>query len=733
MATLVLTVVGTLVGGPIGGAIGGAIGQSIDRAVFAPKGRQGPRLGELSVQTSAYGTPLPRIFGRLRVAGTVIWATDLLETRQRSGGGKGKPKVTTYSYASSFAVALSARPIRAVRRIWADGKLLRGAAGDWKSDLSAFRLWRGDEGQRVDPLIAAYKGADAPAFRGLAVAVFENLQLADFGNRIPSLTFEVEADAGDVSLLTIAQSLSGGAVAGVSGGVVSGFAASGDSVRGALEGLVAAFGPTLADDGARLRLMAEDEAVWTIPTDDIGARALEARSDPMRVATEQAGAGTLPDGVGIAFYDPGRDFQAGLQQASRHGLALRSERVELPAALPAAQAKRVAETMLARLWRDRMTARVKLPWRWAFLRPGQRVVLPDFAGEWRIVERSVERGVVELTLVALGRPLPIDDAAADSGEAIANPDVVHGETVLVPIDMPMFDEAAPDVPRYWVATAGMSPGWRQAVLAASVDNKVSWTDLGLTAPPALIGSVEQVLAPGSALLMDRIHTINVAMLHEDMWLEAADDDALLAGRNLALVGDELIQFGAVQPLGNGRFRLSRLWRGRLGTEWAMAMHGAGERFVLIERDSLLAVEPGRAALNTSVALLASGIGDVTGPATADMLFRGRNVLPHAPVRLEAEERADGDLAVQWIRRDRTGFVWTDGVDVPMSEAVEAWQIQVMRGELVLRNVTTDVQGWIYDAALRQADGTMQGATFEIIVRQVGVFGPGQPGRVIIPA
>lgn len=165
----------------------------------------------------------------------------------------------------------------------------------------------------------------------------------------------------------------------------------------------------------------------------------------------------------------------------------------------------------------------------------------------------------------------------------------------------------------------------------------------------------------------------------------------------------------------------------------MATHGAGERFVLIERDSLLGVEPGRAALNTSVALLASGIGDVTGPATADILFRGRNVLPHAPVRLEAEERAGGDLAVQWIRRDRAGFVWTDGADVPMSEAIEAWHIQVMRGELVLRTVTTDVQGWIYDAELRQADGTMQGAAFEVMVRQVGVFGPGQPGRVIIPA
>src|SRR5205085_2260015 len=124
---------GTVDGGPIGGAIGSNIGRRIDAEIFKPKGRQGPRLGDLSVQTSSYGTQIPKIFGTMRVAGTVIWATDLREERTKSGGGKGQPKTTSYSYSASFAVALSGRPLRAVRRIWADGNLLRGAAGDFKS------------------------------------------------------------------------------------------------------------------------------------------------------------------------------------------------------------------------------------------------------------------------------------------------------------------------------------------------------------------------------------------------------------------------------------------------------------------------------------------------------------------------------------------------------------------------------------------------------------------------
>ena len=44
-----------------------------------PGPRTGPRLGDLSVQTSSYGTPVPRIYGTMRVAGTVVWATELKE------------------------------------------------------------------------------------------------------------------------------------------------------------------------------------------------------------------------------------------------------------------------------------------------------------------------------------------------------------------------------------------------------------------------------------------------------------------------------------------------------------------------------------------------------------------------------------------------------------------------------------------------------------------------------
>ena len=121
MATLILTAVGSALGGPIGGAIGALAGQAIDGELFKPAARQGPRLTDLAVQTSTYGAQIPKLFGRMRVASTVIWATDLIEAKKTQGGGKGRSSTDTYSYSASFAVLLSARRIMRVERIWADG------------------------------------------------------------------------------------------------------------------------------------------------------------------------------------------------------------------------------------------------------------------------------------------------------------------------------------------------------------------------------------------------------------------------------------------------------------------------------------------------------------------------------------------------------------------------------------------------------------------------------------
>lgn len=111
MATLLFTALGTLLGGPLGGALGALAGRQIDSLIVGSPVREGPRLKELAVTTSSYGMAIARHYGRMRVPGSIIWSTDLVEHRAEDGGGKGQPTVVTYNYSVSFAVALSSRPV----------------------------------------------------------------------------------------------------------------------------------------------------------------------------------------------------------------------------------------------------------------------------------------------------------------------------------------------------------------------------------------------------------------------------------------------------------------------------------------------------------------------------------------------------------------------------------------------------------------------------------------------
>lgn len=206
MATLVLQVAGSVlraaVGGPISAMIGRSLGTiagaSLDQGLFGGGGGtrivEGPRLKEIDGLASTEGTPIPRVYGRARLGGQLLWATRFEEevtttvTRSKSGGKGGqkaqKTYEATYSYYANLAIAICEGPIAFVRRIWADGRELDFTA-------VSLRIHRGFENQEPDPLIAAKEAGATPAYRGTAYVVFERFPLANYGNRVPQFSFEV--------------------------------------------------------------------------------------------------------------------------------------------------------------------------------------------------------------------------------------------------------------------------------------------------------------------------------------------------------------------------------------------------------------------------------------------------------------------------------------------------------------------------------------------------------------
>jgi hypothetical protein len=199
---LVGAVAGFFLGGgtPSGALYGAQIGMTLGGYLDPPKGPtvNGPRLNDLSVQTSTYGAVIPRVYGTVTVNGNVFWLENnrLKETvtKKKSGGkgGGGKTTTRTYTYSATFAVGLCQGPIVGVRRIWIGPDLIYDAGSSDPDTLAAsnaaasgFQLYLGTDTQAPDARMQATLGvANTPAWRGLAYIVFYDLALERYANSL---------------------------------------------------------------------------------------------------------------------------------------------------------------------------------------------------------------------------------------------------------------------------------------------------------------------------------------------------------------------------------------------------------------------------------------------------------------------------------------------------------------------------------------------------------------------
>ncbi len=666
MATLVLTALGTAIGGPIGGAIGALIGQQADAMIFGGGNRQGPRLRELSVSSSSYGQPIPRHFGRMRVPGAVIWSTDLVESKRKQKGRKGQPSTTVYSYSASFAIALSSTPVARLGRIWADGNLLRGAQGDLKVG-GKLRFYPGFGDDPVDPLIAGDKGASAPAFRDCAYVVFEDLELGDFGNRIPALSFEIFAHGGDTSV-SLARMVPG-AVSDTEAVIAHarGFADEGGALASTLAAIdeVIPLVCTSGKDGLRIAPRTVGAApVLTLPPQ------LSWRERAQEEGRHKQRAGVpAREPAALRYYDEERDYQPGVQRALGSRRSGRELMLELPATMIAGAARQLANDRANRARWQHETIQWRIGELDPRLQPGDVVRVPDSPGMWFVRSWEwMDRGV-ELVLERVP-PSLMAQPPGDPGTANPPSDQTLPQTSLAAFEVPADADAGASAPLIFAAASAANNAWRGAALYRVQGSTLM--PLGTSGTVrAILGTLAEPLAPSPALVFEGGASLTLDLVADDLAFTDTDIEGLAMGANRLLVGGEAIQFARAEPLGEGRWQLRGLLRGRGGTESEAAAGHAAQTTVVLLDDSLVPLDPVEVPpiASTRIAAIGTGDADAVIAPLANLVLSRR---PLTPVHPRTRIDPTGDWELCWTRRARGHWRWDDGVDVPLVEEQEAW-------------------------------------------------------------
>jgi hypothetical protein len=603
----------------------------------------------------------------MRVAGTVIWATDLVENSSTSGG-KGKPKTTTYNYSANFAVAVSSTPILELGRIWADGNLLRGSAGDLKVE-GKLRVYPGKGDEAVDPLIAADKGEIAPAFRDCAYVVFENLQLADFGNRIPALTFEIFADAQPEVFLSkvvpgIAEPHGRGSLPHTLG-----FADEGGALGATLSALERIF-PLIcrtSADGLELFLVeGKSSEVTTLPERIV---AQEAGGADQRYKTRADTIDREP--LALRYYDKGRDYQPGVQRTIGRRPSGLETLVDLPATLSAEGAKALANgnANRARWHHERMS------WRIAELDPsiglGSLVRAPGYPGTWMIDSWEWDDEGIELGLERVVSS-DISMAGSDGGTAIPPIDAAVGQTRLHVFELPPSNVAQALRLGIFAAASSTSANWNGAALYREQGSAMhNFGSVGRER--CVLGTLAEPLLAASPLTFQPDAKIAVNVIADDLGFEGTDISGLAAGANRLLIGGEIVQFLSAVRQGAAQWELSGLLRGRAGTEErSLHEHAAGSRVILLD-DKLTDLPDAGLIADPDLRIGAIGRGDEEA-VFAELTNPGLSRRPLCPIHPRLISHADGSIELCWTRRARGQWQWDYGEDVPLVEQIEKYLV-----------------------------------------------------------
>jgi hypothetical protein len=499
-----------------------------------------------------------------------------------------------------------------------------------------------------------------------------------------------------------------------------------ESPRASISTLARHFGFDAVERGGIIRFVTRGQkAISTIAPNNMVA----CSGDIMELTRGQET--ELPQALKWQLVRPDEEYDAATVEARRVTVeAARVASESFPLAVSLEEADRRCRRALMEAWTGRETLTAKLPPSHLSLDPGDVVSLSN---DGRLIDYRITR---------------IGDAGARSIEAIRTDATIYdlppgqyrpaslpGATVYGPAEIALMDlpQISDTVPAYRPYAAVFAKPWYGTAAVWRSADTSGFTLLDTIGHAAQIGALVADLPAGPLHRFD--HGNELLLDVSSGTLTSITDTELFAGANALVVESapgiwEVIQFGNAELVAAGRYRLTRLLRGQRSTFDAMGNPASsGARVVILGSG----IQP----LSIAEADLGLPWNWRIGPASAapsDAIMQaktftpnGRGLTPFAPAQLRMRREESGNLALRWLRCDRSlssdSWVLTD---VPMSETSEAYDLEILSGAIVKRSLTVATPAFTYTAAMQSAD--FGGAVSNLSVRlsQIGALGRGVP-------
>jgi len=620
---------------------------------------------------------------------------------------------------------------------------------DWPEGSSDFEgylsIYPGSIDQAADAVIQASVGAaSTPAFREQCYVVFERLPLENFGNRIPSVTVEMQYET---SLITVLEDLC--SLAGIEVeeqdfsqvgflGAVGGLTAGRADMRQLASQLAMAYRFDFFESEGKLKAIPNKTAAdLTLTAADLGAAAGEERAPALsRTLTDPR---ALPRQISLSYLSESMDYDTASIVARREVVmsCLRKE-VTVPFVLTAAEARALADHLLRKAWIERTTYRMTLPRKYLKLEPADILTLPAAYGSPAVKVTGLRvspKLVLEVEAVRASIfALPSASSEAEPGGFTPVTDPTWHSSQLYLLDIPILRDLDDDAGLYAGAYT-----WRDGVqtLYRSADS-TNYSAYDTLPGGLVVGSVATALPDClNPDVWDRAHTLTVTLRSTADSLESRSEGEVLNGANAALVGDEILQFQTASLTTTATYTLSNLLRGRRGTEQHTGTHGASETFILLTQAALSRIST--AVGEYGATYYYKGVGNSETVATVPQYALAKQCVglkPFSPCHVRGLRGSTDQWTFEWKRRGRVNAGWNSLADIPADSTLgESYEIDIMADSTstsVVRTLASTSTSVVYTAAQQSSDFGGAATAVTVQVYQLGPLGRGFGKKETMP-
>ena len=283
---------------------------------------------------------------------------------------------------------------------------------------------------------------------------------------------------------------------------------------------------------------------------------------------------------------------------------------------------------------------------------------------------------------------------------------------------------------FYAAATSTATGWRGATVSRSNDGGTTWVFAGTLYSLSVAGTCTTAL--GNYLggnTPDELNSVTVSLTSGA--LASVSYAAFISNAQVAIIGDEIVSFRSATLNLDGTYTVRGLLRGRRGSEYAIASHAIGDRFLVVDTATMIRVADTTASIGLSRLYRAVSSGLTTGNSQSFTNI-GSGLKPYSVVQIGGGRYVDGAVLITWVRRTRTSGEWRDGIEVPLGETSEAYEVDIWNAgrTSLLRTITgitsTNVT---YSAVQQVADfGTLQSTIAISIFQLSSVIGRGYEAR-----